>query len=64
MQFLALENNMKTPKAFGGYTGVLSQGMAIVSVLYVLMGFSGYAKYGDEVKGNIAVSISQTGVYV
>ncbi|NEU35855.1 hypothetical protein GN156_34940, partial [bacterium LRH843] len=33
---LALENNMKTPKSFGGYTGVLNQGMIVIVILYVL----------------------------
>ncbi|KAK7601201.1 hypothetical protein V9T40_008642 [Parthenolecanium corni] len=57
--FLALENNMKTPKSFGGATGVLSQGMTIVTILYVLMGFVGYVRYGECVRGSITLNIPQ-----
>lgn len=56
---LALENNMKTPKSFGGVTGVLSQGMTFVVILYVLMGFVGYFKYGENVYGSITLNIPQ-----
>lgn len=53
---------MKNPKAFGGFTGVLSRGMAIVSILYVLMGFVGYVKYGDCVKGSVVLNVPQDGL--
>lgn len=48
---------MKTPKSFGGVTGVLSQGMSFVTILYVLMGFVGYAKYGECVEGSVTLNI-------
>ncbi|KAF4520651.1 hypothetical protein B566_EDAN007517 [Ephemera danica] len=47
---LPLENNMKTPQDFGGWTGVLNTGMVIVAALYTSVGFFGYLKYGDAVK--------------
>lgn len=50
---------MKTPKSFGGVTGVLSRGMSIVVILYVLMGFVGYVKYGEKVEGSITLNIPQ-----
>ncbi|KAM3969012.1 proton-coupled amino acid transporter-like protein acs isoform 2-T2 [Aphomia sociella] len=39
---IALENNMKTPKAFGSPCGVLNTGMCIIVVLYVGVGALGY----------------------
>ncbi|XP_023937504.2 proton-coupled amino acid transporter-like protein CG1139 [Bicyclus anynana] len=39
---IALENNMKTPKAFGSPCGVLNSGMTIIVVLYVTVGAIGY----------------------
>ncbi|XP_025831950.1 proton-coupled amino acid transporter-like protein pathetic isoform X2 [Agrilus planipennis] len=44
---LPLENNMKRPQDFGGWTGVLNTGMVIVACLYTAVGFFGYLKYGD-----------------
>lgn len=57
---LTLENNMKTPKSFGGVTGILSVGMSTVTVLYVIMGFLGYVKYGEKVYGSITLNIPET----
>ncbi|CAG9823048.1 unnamed protein product [Phaedon cochleariae] len=45
---LPLENNMKNPQDFGGWTGVLNTGMVIVAVLYTAVGFFGYLKYGEQ----------------
>ncbi|XP_028156952.1 proton-coupled amino acid transporter-like protein CG1139 [Ostrinia furnacalis] len=39
---IALENNMKTPKAFGEPCGVLNVGMSIIVLLYVAIGALGY----------------------
>lgn len=54
---LPLENNMKTPEAFGGTTGVLNTGMVIVAALYTAVGFFGYLKYGDDVQGSITLNL-------
>lgn len=54
---LPLENNMKTPEDFGGWTGVLNTGMVIVACLYTAVGFFGYLKYGDDVKGSITLNL-------
>ncbi|KAK9891999.1 hypothetical protein WA026_017480 [Henosepilachna vigintioctopunctata] len=53
---IALENNMKTPKGFGGYCGVLNVGMIFVTVLYVGMGFIGYWKYGEDSAASITLN--------
>ncbi|KPJ11145.1 Proton-coupled amino acid transporter 1 [Papilio machaon] len=54
---LPLENNMKTPEAFGGWNGVLNTGMVIVAVLYASIGFFGYLKYGNHVHGSITLNL-------
>lgn len=54
---LPLENNMKNPEAFGGWNGVLNTGMVIVACLYTSVGFFGYLKYGDDVKGSITLNL-------
>merc|ERR1719411_1570839 len=54
---LPLENQMKTPRDMRGWNGVLNTSMAIVTCLYVAVGFFGYLKYGDEVKGSITLNL-------
>jgi len=58
LQVLPLENNMRNPQDFGGWTGVLNTGMVIVASLYTAVGFFGYLKYGDAVKeGSITLNL-------
>ncbi|KAJ8865747.1 hypothetical protein PR048_033268 [Dryococelus australis] len=54
---IALENNMQTPGDFVGYTGVLNKGMSVIVFLYVLVGFVGYVKYGDDTMGSITLNL-------
>ncbi|XP_058444561.1 proton-coupled amino acid transporter-like protein CG1139 [Malaya genurostris] len=54
---LPLENNMKTPKDFCRWNGVLNTGMTIVVCLYSSVGFYGYLKYGDEAQGSITLNL-------
>lgn len=61
---LPLENNMKTPQDFGGWTGVLNTGMVIVACLYTSIGFFGYLKYGDKVTGSITLNLPPNEMYV
>lgn len=56
---IAIENNMKTPKAFVGYFGVLNQSMAFVVILYGAFGFVGYLKYGADCKGSISLNLPE-----
>lgn len=56
---IALENNMKRPIDFRGYTGVLNRGMSVIVFLYVFIGFFGYIKYGDEVRGSITLNLPE-----
>lgn len=54
---IALENNMKTPKSFGGWFGVLNVGMFVITVLYAIVGLLGYLKYGAQADGSITLNI-------
>ncbi|GJQ88033.1 putative proton-coupled amino acid transporter [Trypoxylus dichotomus] len=54
---MPLENNMKTPQHFTGLCGVLNQGMAGVTLIYILIGFLGYFKYGNAVEGSITLNL-------
>lgn len=54
---LPLENEMKTPKSFGGTYGVLNISMVFIVFLYVGMGFFGYLKFGDDIQGSITLNL-------
>lgn len=54
---MPLENSMKTPKHFIGICGVLNQGMSGVTLVYILLGFLGYVKYGSEAEGSITLNL-------
>ncbi|XP_055841088.1 proton-coupled amino acid transporter-like protein CG1139 [Episyrphus balteatus] len=56
---IAIEQNMKTPKAYTGKFGILNRGMFIVLGLYMGLGFFGYWKYGEEAKGSVTLNIPQ-----
>lgn len=56
---MPLENEMRTPKSFGGSTGVLNRSMIFIVFLYVGMGFFGYLKYGSSIKGSITLNLPQ-----
>jgi Transmembrane amino acid transporter protein. len=48
---------MKTPASFGGYYGVLNQGMFAIVIMYVIMGFLGYVKYGSAAQGSVTLNL-------
>lgn len=54
---LPIENKMITPEAFGGWCGVINLGMTIATSLYAAVGFFGYLKFGDDVKGSITLNL-------
>ncbi|XP_022900132.1 proton-coupled amino acid transporter-like protein CG1139 [Onthophagus taurus] len=53
---IAVENNMKTPKSFGGYCGVLNMSMVVIVLLYVGLGFLGYWRYGENSADSITLN--------
>lgn len=54
---LPLENEMKSPKKFGGSCGVLNVAMVLIVFLYSGMGLFGYLNYGGEVEGSITLNL-------
>jgi proton-coupled amino acid transporter len=50
---MPLENNMSTPRSFVGLCGVLNQGMSFVTLVYIILGFFGYLRFGNETKDSI-----------
>lgn len=54
---MPLENNMKTPQSFLGICGVLSQGMSGVTLIYMLLGFLGYLRYGSATGESITLNL-------
>uniref|UniRef100_A0A1B6KB22 Amino acid transporter transmembrane domain-containing protein n=1 Tax=Graphocephala atropunctata TaxID=36148 RepID=A0A1B6KB22_9HEMI len=45
---IVLEHNMEKPQHFLGAKGILPMGLTVVAVLYILIGFFGYVKYGNS----------------
>lgn len=54
---MSLENNMKHPARFIGKAGILNIAMVCVVLLYSIVGFFGYLKYGGDIKGSITLNI-------
>ncbi|CAG9134607.1 unnamed protein product [Plutella xylostella] len=56
---MPVENEMERPQQFLGCPGVLNIAMSAVVVLYGFIGFFGYLKYGDEVRGSLTLNLPQ-----
>lgn len=56
---MAVENNMKTPKSFGGKFGVLNGSISVIVVMYIFIGFCGFLKYGPDCDGSITLNLPQ-----
>ncbi|XP_068632593.1 proton-coupled amino acid transporter-like protein pathetic [Battus philenor] len=56
---MPLENAMKTPRSMLGFCGVLNKGMSGVTLVYILLGFLGYLRYGDAVQDSINHNLDQ-----
>lgn len=56
---LPLQNEMKKPKYFTRPAGVLNVGMTVVTILYISVGFLGYLKYGDIIKGSVTLNLPE-----
>lgn len=54
---MPLENQMKTPQHLVGICGVLNKGMSGVTFVYILLGFLGYLRYGDDTNANITLNL-------
>lgn len=56
---MPLENAMKTPRSMLGFCGVLNKGMSGVTLVYILLGFLGYLRYGELVEDSITLNLRQ-----
>lgn len=54
---LPLQNAIKNPRDFHKPTGVLNMGMVVVSSLFLIIGFFGYLKYGDDIQSSISLNL-------
>ncbi|CAH0765622.1 unnamed protein product [Bemisia tabaci] len=57
---MPLENAMETPQHFVGICGVLNRGMSGVTMIYILLGFLGFLKFGDAAQDNITNNLDIT----
>ncbi|CAG9860864.1 unnamed protein product [Phyllotreta striolata] len=56
---LPIETQMMVPRDFSRCGGVLNVGMTFVGSLFVLMGFIGYWKWGEEVSGSVTLNLPE-----
>ena len=54
---MPLENAMQNPQHFVGTCGVLTQGMSIVTFVYILIGFLGFWRFGSIAEENITKNL-------
>ncbi|XP_064535960.1 proton-coupled amino acid transporter-like protein pathetic [Drosophila montana] len=54
---MPVENSMKKPQQFLGCPGVLNTAMITVVLLYTVIGFFGYVRFGDKVRGSITLNL-------
>ncbi|XP_063705086.1 proton-coupled amino acid transporter-like protein pathetic [Culicoides brevitarsis] len=54
---MPVENEMAKPQHFLGCPGVLNTAMFTVIILYASLGFLGYVRFGDEVKGSVTLNL-------
>jgi proton-coupled amino acid transporter len=57
---MPLENSMKQPDHFINKLGILNIAMAIVILLYGVIGFLGYVRFGDEVLGSVTLNLPES----
>lgn len=56
---MPIENSMRKPEQFLGCPGVLNTAMGTVMVLYAIIGFLGYVRYGNLVEASITLNLPQ-----
>lgn len=54
---LPIQHKMKDPESYGGLTGVLNIGILLVTIMYFIVGFFGYIRYGDKALGSITLNL-------
>ena len=56
-QVLPIQQKMKEPESYGGWNGVLNIGMLLVTIVYFIVGFFGYLRYGSDARGSITLNL-------
>ncbi|XP_052873549.1 proton-coupled amino acid transporter-like protein CG1139 [Anopheles cruzii] len=54
---LPLQNEMRSPADFSKTFGVLNVGMVFIVLLYIVLGFVGYLRWGDAVEGTMTLNL-------
>lgn len=54
---MPVENEMQKPQHFLGCPGVLNTAMITVVLLYTVIGFFGYVRFGDVVQGSVTLNL-------
>lgn len=54
---LPLKSEMQKPEHFRKRFGVLNVGMVIVTIIFLVIGFMGYLKWGEEVEGSLTLNL-------
>jgi len=54
---MPVENSMKKPQQFLGFPSVLMIAMITVTVMYTVLGFLGYIRFGSEIQGSITLNL-------
>ncbi|XP_065202153.1 proton-coupled amino acid transporter-like protein pathetic [Planococcus citri] len=54
---LPVKNDMKNPKRFTTFFGVLNIALSTTAIVYGVFGILGYAKYGDRLQTNIMLNL-------
>lgn len=54
---MPVENSMEKPQEFLGKPSVLLIAMVVVTILYTVMGFLGYIRFGDDIRGSITLNL-------
>ncbi|CAF3334838.1 unnamed protein product [Rotaria socialis] len=54
---LPVRQKMKEPEAYSGWTGILNIGILLVTIMYFIIGFFGYIRYGSEARGSITLNL-------
>jgi solute carrier family 36 (proton-coupled amino acid transporter) len=54
---MPVENSMEKPQEFLGKPSVLLIAMVVVTVLYTVMGFLGYVRFGGDIRGSITLNL-------
>ncbi len=54
---MPVENSMEKPQKFLGFPSVLLIAMVSVTAMYTVLGFLGFIRFGDEIRGSITLNL-------